>query len=76
MATDETFRRRVSELRDSLRYSDKGRRLLMLDKVMRLSLSKQQLFVKGSAPPVVAKINYLTDPGFRGIGAKPLFDLN
>ncbi|HEX6041881.1 type IV secretory system conjugative DNA transfer family protein [Longimicrobium sp.] len=57
-------------------YSEKGRRLLMPDEVMRLPLSKQLLFVKGSAPLVVDKINYLTDPEFRGVGAKPLFDSN
>lgn len=34
-------------------YSGKGRRLLIPDEVMRLPLSKQLLFVKGSAPLVV-----------------------
>jgi type IV secretory pathway TraG/TraD family ATPase VirD4 len=40
------------------------RRLVMPDEVMRLPTSKQLLFVKGSAPLLVNKINYLTDPDF------------
>lgn len=56
--------------------SEKGRRLLNGDEVMRLETSKQLLFVKGSAPLLVDKINYLTDPEFRGAGGKVLFDSN
>lgn len=48
--------------------SEKGRRLVMPDEVMRISPSKQLLFVKGSAPLLVNKINYLTDPEFRRSG--------
>lgn len=58
--------------------SEKGRRLVMPDEVMRLSPSKQLLFVKGSAPLLVNKINYLTDPEFRRsgnnmFGANPMY---
>lgn len=56
--------------------SEKGRRLVMPDEVMRLPPSKQLLFVKGSAPLLVDKINYLTDPDFRHSGSKPMFDQN
>jgi type IV secretion system protein VirD4 len=56
--------------------SEKGRRLLMADEVLRLPPSKQLLFVKGSSPLLVDKINYLTDPEFRGADGKPLFKQN
>lgn len=56
--------------------SEKGRRLLMPDEVMRLSPMKQVLFVKGSAPLLVDKINYLTDPEFRGKAGENMFDKN
>jgi type IV secretion system protein VirD4 len=56
--------------------SEKGRRLLMADEVMRLPPSRQLLFVKGSAPLLVDKINYLTDPEFRGADGDPLFKPN
>jgi type IV secretion system protein VirD4 len=56
--------------------SEKGRRLLMPDEVMRLAPTKQVLFVKGSAPLLVDKINYLSDPEFRGAGGHALFDSN
>ena len=55
-------------------YLEKGGCLLMPDEVMRPPLSKQLLFVKSSAPLIADKDNYLTDPEFRGAGAKPLFD--
>lgn len=55
--------------------SEKGRRLVMPDEVMRLPLPKQLLFVKGSAPLLVDKINYLTDPEFRA-GNETMFDRN
>jgi type IV secretion system protein VirD4 len=56
--------------------SEKGRRLLMADEVMRLPPSRQLLFVKGSAPLLVDKINYLTDPEFRGPKGERLFKPN
>lgn len=56
--------------------SEKGRRLLMPDEVMRLSPTKQFLFVKGSAPLLVDKINYLCDPEFRRPKGKALFRAN
>jgi type IV secretion system protein VirD4 len=56
--------------------SEKGRRLRMPDEIMRLSQPKQLLFVKGSDPLLVDKINYMTDPEFRGRGNKPMFDPN
>jgi type IV secretion system protein VirD4 len=56
--------------------SEKGRRLVMADEVLRLPPSKQLLFVKGSSPLLVDKINYLTDPEFRARGGKPLYDRN
>lgn len=56
--------------------SEKGRRLLNGDEVMRLATSKQLLFVKGSAPLLVDKINYLTDPEFRGARGRALYDAN
>lgn len=56
--------------------SEKGRRLLMADEVMRLPQGKQIVFVKGSEVLLVDKINYLTDPEFRGGGGKPLFGPN
>lgn len=55
--------------------SEKGRRLVMSDEVMRLPPSMQLLFVKGSAPLLVEKINYLTDPEFRENG-KRMFGAN
>jgi type IV secretion system protein VirD4 len=55
--------------------SEKGRRLLMPDEVMRLATSKQLLFVKGSEPLLVDKINYLADPEFR-TGTMTMFDAN
>jgi type IV secretion system protein VirD4 len=56
--------------------SEKGRRLLMPDEVMRLPLDKQIVFVKGSAALLADKINYLADPEFRGVRREPLFDPN
>ena len=56
--------------------SEKGRRLVMPDEVMRLPTSKQLLFVKGSAPLLVNKINYLTDPDFRRSGNQTMFGSN
>ena len=56
--------------------SEKGRRLVMPDEVMRLPTSKQLLFVKGSAPLLVNKINYLTDPDFRLSGNQTMFGSN
>lgn len=56
--------------------SEKGRRLVMPDEVMRLPTSKQLLFVKGSAPLLVNKINYLTDPDFRHSGNVAMFGSN
>jgi type IV secretory pathway TraG/TraD family ATPase VirD4 len=48
----------------------------MPDEIMRLSQPKQLLFVKGSDPLLVDKINYMTDPEVRGRGNKPMFDPN
>jgi type IV secretory pathway TraG/TraD family ATPase VirD4 len=48
----------------------------MADEVMRLPPSRQLLFVKGSAPLLVDKINYLTDPELRGPKGERLFKPN
>lgn len=56
--------------------SEKGRRLLLPDEVMRLPATSQLLFVKGSPPLLAHKINYLRDPEFRGADGEALFAKN
>jgi type IV secretion system protein VirD4 len=46
--------------------SEKGRRLLMPDEVRRLGRDLQVVFVKGSDPVLARRLDYLTDPLFRG----------
>jgi type IV secretion system protein VirD4 len=46
--------------------SEKGRRLLTPDEVRRLDRDLQLVFVKGCDPIVARRLNYLTDPIFRG----------
>ena len=44
--------------------AESGRRLLLADEVRRLPGEWELLFVKGSDPLLVRRLNYLTDPGF------------
>ena len=46
--------------------SETGRRLLLPDEVRRLRRERELLFVKGSAPLLVERVNYLTDREFAG----------
>jgi type IV secretion system protein VirD4 len=46
--------------------SEKGRRLLTPDEVRRLDRDLQLVFLKGCDPIVAKRINYLSDPAFRG----------
>jgi len=55
--------------------SEKGRRLLMPDEVRRLDRDLQLVFVKGSDPILARRINYLSDPEFRGqFDANPQYE--
>lgn len=51
----------------ALTVSEKGRRLLTPDEVMRLPLDQQLLFVRGHAPILARKLNYLSDPELAGL---------
>lgn len=54
--------------------SETGRRLLFPDEVRRLSLERQLLFVKGTEPLLVDRLNYLTDASFaERADANPLY---
>lgn len=57
-------------------YAERSRRLLLPDEVRRLPADDQLLFVKGQRPIRARKINYLSDPAFRGLDGRPLFDEN
>lgn len=46
--------------------SEKGRRLLTPDEVQRLHPDMELVFVKGSNPLLVNRLNYLSDPEFQG----------
>lgn len=61
---------------DGESFSEKGRRLLLPDEVLRLPPSTQLLFVKGSAPMLAEKVNYLEDEEFRGEGGQGRFRTN
>ncbi|MDQ6633834.1 MAG: type IV secretory system conjugative DNA transfer family protein [Gemmatimonadota bacterium] len=50
----------------SLMRAEKGRRLLLPDEMRRLPSSAQLLFVKGSVPLLLRRLNYLRDPEFTG----------
>ena len=55
--------------------SETGRRLLFPDEVRRLSLERQLLFVKGTEPLLVDRLNNLTDAPFRDrADAHPLYE--
>jgi type IV secretion system protein VirD4 len=43
---------------------EKGRRLLFPDEVRRLPRDRQLVFIKGTEPLLLDRINYLTDPAF------------
>ena len=59
----------------ALSTSEKGRRLLLADEVRRLPSGMQLLFVKGSAPLLVNRLNYLRDQEFAGrFDSNPLYD--
>jgi len=45
-------------------WSEQGRRLLLPDEVRRLPRTAEVLFVKGGAPLLVERLNYLRDPEF------------
>ncbi len=54
--------------------AESGRRLLLPDEVRRLPGEWEMLFVKGSEPLLVRRLNYLTDPCFAGRAApNPLY---
>src|SRR5690606_35495606 len=54
--------------------SEKGRRLLTADEVMRLPADQQILLVRGRSPIHARKLNYLMDPEFAGLAAEnPLY---
>lgn len=54
--------------------SEKGRRLLTADEVMRLPADQQLLLVRGRRPIRARKLNYLMDPEFAGLAAEnPLY---
>jgi type IV secretion system protein VirD4 len=50
----------------ALTMAEKGRRLLLPDEVRRLPSAAQLLFVKGSAPHLVERVDYRTDPVLAG----------
>ena len=50
----------------SVTWSETGRRLLLPDEVRRLHRDRELLFVKGSAPLLVERLNYLRDREFLG----------
>jgi type IV secretion system protein VirD4 len=59
----------------ALSTSEKGRRLLFPDEVRRLPADAQLLFVKGSAPLLVQRLNYLRDREFLGrADPNPLYE--
>jgi len=63
------------QLGAALSTSEKGRRLLFPDEVRRLPADAQLLFVKGSAPLLVQRLNYLRDAEFAGrADPNPLYD--
>lgn len=56
--------------------SEQGRRLLLPDEVRRLPRDAELLFVKGDAPLLVERLNYLHAREFRGrADPNPLYDL-
>ena len=63
------------QLGAALSPSEKGRRLLFPDEVRRLASETQLLFVKGSAPLLVERLNYLRDAEFAGrADPNPLYE--
>ncbi len=55
--------------------SERGRRLLLPDEILRLPWEVELLFVKGEAPLVVERLHYLRDREFVGrFDANPLYD--
>jgi type IV secretion system protein VirD4 len=55
--------------------SEKGRRLLMPDEVRRLGRDRELLFVRGSAPVLATKLDYLRDPEYLGLAdPNPMHD--
>ncbi len=55
--------------------SEQGRRLLLPDEVRRLPREAELLFVKGDAPLLVERLNYLHDREFRGrADPNPLYE--
>jgi type IV secretion system protein VirD4 len=58
----------------AISIAESGRRLLLPDEVRRLPAEWELLFVKGSDPLLVRRLNYLTDPEFAGRAApNPLY---
>ncbi|GAC1648741.1 MAG: hypothetical protein NVS4B3_04760 [Gemmatimonadaceae bacterium] len=54
--------------------AEKGRRLLLPDEVRRLPHQAQLLFVRGHAPVLATRVDYLTDPQFAGRASRnPLY---
>jgi type IV secretion system protein VirD4 len=58
-----------------LSTAERGRRLLFADEVRRLPRDKQLLFIRGRAPLVTDRANYLSDPQFAmRAAANPLYE--
>ena len=58
-----------------LSTAERGRRLLFADEVRRLPRDKQLLFIRGRAPLVTERANYLSDPQFASrAAANPLYE--
>ena len=49
--------------------SERGRRLLTPDEIIRLPRTQQLLIVRNELPILSEKLNYLTDPEFRGLAS-------
>jgi type IV secretion system protein VirD4 len=55
--------------------SERGRRLLLPDEILRLPREAELLFVKGEAPLFVERLHYLRDAEFAGLAdPNPLYD--
>ena len=59
---------------NAVTVSETARRLLLPDEVRRLPGDRQLVFVKGCAPVLARRLNYLTDSEFAGqADANPLY---
>jgi type IV secretion system protein VirD4 len=58
-----------SQASASRTWAETGRHLMFPDEVRRIPPERELLFVKGGAPLVVERVNYLRDPEFQGRAA-------